>query len=146
LEEAIADCFGLLLLHAPTCEGSGFREDLAVGCFLGELLRYLLRGGTLFEDSAAAFLELSYLVTHGHIQLDHDRLLADPQDVTRGIRALCQELMRVVFHDGPNAARCFLSQHTNQSNPDNARVLAFVTRMAERSKDIPIDVALSFHT
>src|SRR5437764_1409402 len=92
-------------------------------CFLISLLRilarkwstsYIRRGPTWFPDSGAAFIELSYLLSHGSVSLieNGEKLAWDGDRLYNGMVALAGELINVILRADVERATALLANHS----------------------------------
>lgn len=131
LQEAIADVLGYLLVANGPWQ-QAFQINL-VECstiFLAELLRYMRRGPARFPDSGAAFIELSYLVSHGYVSLvaNGGKLAWDPHQLHDGMMALAGELAHVVLRADPERAAVLLAEHSFHPDHMLSNLLTRLTR------------------
>lgn len=93
LQEVSADVFGTLLLAQVWAGPLGLSRAEVVTYYLQECLRYVNRGLGHFPDSDGMYLQLSYLVQLGALQLEPGgRLVADTETVLAGLRSLARVL------------------------------------------------------
>lgn len=141
LGEVVADIFGYLLLTSPLmrAEFNLSEHDLALG-FLAEMLNYLRRDAILFPDSAAACLELNYLVQHGWVRVNEDLSLDwAAHKLQAGFEALALELLGEVLAGDADAARAFLGRYGAGSAhpPTNATVSPLLHALGYQLPHIP---------
>jgi hypothetical protein len=106
LQEAIADAYGSAMSFTDTwLELAGCSRDDMVAVYLAEALHYLRRGPWNWGDAGAASVELSFLATHGAIDVAADGTIAWETDkVVQGIHELCATLERDVVSAPEGAA------------------------------------------
>lgn len=95
LQEIAADVFGILILADVWAPHVGVDPADCVAYYLAECLRYLTRGLGHFPDSDGMFLQLSYFVQLGALELTGDdgvRLAGDTATVLAGLRSLARAL------------------------------------------------------
>jgi hypothetical protein len=99
MQEAVADVYGLLLALTPSwlsLAGLGAVDVAEV--FLAELLHYLRRGPWLYGDAGAAYLELSYLLAEGYVEMREDgRVHWEMERLHEGLRSLAKEMSKAVL-------------------------------------------------
>jgi hypothetical protein len=103
----VSDVYGLLLTLTPTWTTlTGMSAVDATDVFLAELLHYLRRGPWLYGDAGAAYVELSYLLANGHMELQPDgHVRWEMERLHEGMRALAREMARAVL-EPTNAEPC----------------------------------------
>jgi hypothetical protein len=106
LQEAIADAYGSAMSFTDTWLGlAGCTLDDMVAVYLAEALHYLRRGPWNWGDAGAASVELSFLATHGAIDVAPDGTIAwETGKVVEGIHKLCTTLERDVVSAPEGAA------------------------------------------
>jgi len=106
LQEAIADAFGSGMSFTSTwLELAGCSLDDMVAVYLAEALHYLRRGPWNWGDAGAASVELSFLATHGAIDVAADGTIGWETDrVVQGVHELCAMLERDVVSAPEGAA------------------------------------------
>lgn len=106
LQEAIADAYGSAMSFTQTwLELAGCSLDDMVAVYLAEALHYLRRGPWNWGDAGAASVELSFLATHGAIDVAPDGTIAwQTEDVVKGVHELCTTLERDVVSAPEGAA------------------------------------------
>ncbi|HEX4804787.1 MAG TPA: hypothetical protein VFU94_02705 [Conexibacter sp.] len=106
LQEAIADAYGSAMSFTDTWLGlAGCTLDDMVAVYLAEALHYLRRGPWNWGDAGAASVELSFLATHGAIDVAADGSIAwETGRVVEGIHKLCAALERDVVSAPEGAA------------------------------------------
>uniref|UniRef100_UPI003BABAD9F GNAT family N-acetyltransferase n=1 Tax=Stappia sp. TaxID=1870903 RepID=UPI003BABAD9F len=98
LQEVAADTFALVALADVLAPAAGHPAEEAVAYHLAECLRYVDRGLGLFPDGDGMYLQLSYLVSLGALELvpggegTPPRLCGDPEVVLAGFRSLARVL------------------------------------------------------
>jgi hypothetical protein len=95
LQEVAADVFGTLILADVWAERLGLAPADCVAYYLAECLRYVARGLGHFPDSDGMYLQLSYFVQLGALELvpgDGVRLVGDCETVLAGLRSLARVL------------------------------------------------------
>ena len=94
LQEAIADAYGSAMSFTDTwLELAGCTLDDMVAVYLAEALHYLRRHPRNWGDAGAASVELSFLATHGAIDVHPDGTISwETQRVVQGIHELCARL------------------------------------------------------
>ena len=96
LQEVAADTFALVALADVLAPAAGHTAGEAVAYHLAECLRYVDRGLGLFPDGDGMYLQLSYLVSLGALDLVPGgdavppRLSGDPEVVLAGFRSLAR--------------------------------------------------------
>lgn len=98
LQEAIADAYGTAMSLTDTwLELAGCTRDDMVAIYLAEALHYLRRHPRNWGDAGAASVELSFLATHGAIDVHPDGTISWETDkVVKGVHQLCATLERDV--------------------------------------------------
>jgi len=98
LQEAIADAYGSAMSFTDTwLELAGCSLDDMVAVYLYEALHYLRRHPRNWGDAGAASVELSFLATHGAIDVHPDGTISwETGKVVEGIHKLCTALERDV--------------------------------------------------
>ncbi len=98
LQEAIADAYGSAMAFTDTwLELAGCSLDDMVAVYLAEALHYLRRHPRNWGDAGAASVELSFLATHGAIDVHPDGTISwDTERVVEGVHRLCTTLERDV--------------------------------------------------
>jgi len=98
LQEAIADAYGSAMAFTDRwLELAGCSLDDMVAIYLAEALHYLRRHPRNWGDAGAASVELSFLATHGAIDVHPDGTISWETDrVVRGVHKLCAALERDV--------------------------------------------------
>jgi len=98
LQEAIADAYGSAMAFTDTwLELAGCSLDDMVAIYLAEALHYLRRHPRNWGDAGAASVELSFLATHGAIDVHPDGTISwETGKVVEGIHKLCAALERDV--------------------------------------------------
>ena len=106
LQEAIADAYGSAMSFTDTwLELAGCSLDDMVAVYLAEALHYLRRGPWNWGDAGAASVELSFLATHGAIDVAADGTISWETDrVVQGVHELCTTLERDVVSAPESAA------------------------------------------
>jgi hypothetical protein len=106
LQEAIADAYGSAMSFTDTwLELAGCSREDMVAVYLAEALHYLRRGPWNWGDAGAASVELSFLATHGAIDVAADGTIAwETERVVKGIQELCATLERDVVSAPEGAA------------------------------------------
>jgi len=106
LQEAIADAYGSAMSFTDTwLELAGCTLDDMVAVYLAEALHYLRRGPWNWGDAGAASVELSFLATHGAIDVHPDGTISwETERVVKGIHRLCAALERDVVSAPESAA------------------------------------------
>ncbi|MFD6422868.1 hypothetical protein [Streptomyces sp. NPDC060198] len=93
LQEVAADVFGILILADVWAPRLGIDPADCVAYYLAECLRYTDRGLGHFPDSDGMFLQLSYFVQLGALDLTGTpRLTGTPEVVLAGLRSLARVL------------------------------------------------------
>lgn len=93
LQEIAADVFGILILTEVWAPRLGIDPADCVAYYLSECLRYTDRGLGHFPDSDGMFLQLSYFVQLGALDLTGTpRLTGEPTVVLAGLRSLARVL------------------------------------------------------
>jgi hypothetical protein len=93
LQEVAADVFGILILADVWAPRLGIDPADCVAYYLAECLRYADRGLGHFPDSDGMFLQLSYFVQLGALDLTGTpRLTGEPEVVLAGLRSLARVL------------------------------------------------------
>jgi hypothetical protein len=94
LQEAIADAYGSAMSFTDTWLGlAGCSLDDMVAIYLAEALHYLRRGPWNWGDAGAASIELSFLATHGGIDVHADGTISwETERVVSCIHELCGRL------------------------------------------------------
>jgi len=106
LQEAIADAYGSAMSFTDRWLGlAGCSLDDMVAMYLAEALHYLRRGPWNWGDAGAASVELSFLATHGAIDVAADGTIAwETERVVKGVHELCTVLERDVVSAPEGAA------------------------------------------
>jgi hypothetical protein len=106
LQEAIADAYGSAMSFTDTWLGlAGCSLDDMVAVYLAEALHYLRRHPRNWGDAGAASVELSFLATHGAIDVHPDGTISWETDrVVKGVHKLCATLEREVVSAPEGAA------------------------------------------
>jgi hypothetical protein len=106
LQEAIADAYGSAMAFTDTwLELAGCSLDDMVAVYLAEALHYLRRHPRNWGDAGAASVELSFLATHGAIDVHPDGTISWETDkVVKGVHQLCTTLERDVVSAPESAA------------------------------------------
>jgi hypothetical protein len=107
MQEALADIYGLLLALTPSWLSlAGLGAVDVADVFLAELLHYLRRGPWLYGDAGAGYLELSYLLAEGYVEMGDDgRVHWELERLHEGVRSLAKEMARAVL-EPTDAERC----------------------------------------
>jgi hypothetical protein len=94
LQEAIADVYGfLLIISEPWLRIAGVSRLEMCATHIAEMLHYMRRGPHHYGDPGAAYVELSYLATHGFIEINADGTISwNEEDFIRGMTALAGAL------------------------------------------------------
>jgi hypothetical protein len=143
LQEAVADVYGFLLSLTPQWQSVGkFSRDSFCGVYIAELLHYLRRGPWLFGDAGAAYLELTFLLEHGYLQISpkNGRIVWEAAAFCDGMQALARVLAGDVVgaHDA-NGARLLVEQYGwGGEHPASAHVLEALQRQLG---DVPTSLA-----
>ncbi|HXR31330.1 MAG TPA: hypothetical protein VN752_09340 [Solirubrobacterales bacterium] len=94
LQEAIANVYGFLLtISEPwlTIAGTDRREMCAT--HMAEMLHYMRRGPWHYGDCGSAYVELSFLVENGFVEIDAEGTVSwSEEEVCRGMTALASAL------------------------------------------------------
>jgi hypothetical protein len=106
LQEAIADAYGSAMAFTDTwLELADCSLDDMVAVYLAEALHYLRRHPRNWGDAGAASVELSFLATHGAIDVHPDGTISwETNKVVKGIHQLCGALERDVVSAPEGAA------------------------------------------
>jgi hypothetical protein len=98
LQEAIADAYGSAMSFTDTwLKLAGCSLDDMVAVYLAEALHYLRRHPRNWGDAGAASVELSFLATHGAIDVHPDGTISwETDNVVKGVHKLCTTLERDV--------------------------------------------------
>ncbi|MBS1869618.1 MAG: hypothetical protein JSS99_08140 [Actinobacteria bacterium] len=106
LQEAIADAYGSAMAFTDTWLGlAGCSLDDMVAVYLAEALHYLRRHPRNWGDAGAASVELSFLATHGAIDVHPDGTISwETERVVEGVHKLCAALERDVVSAPEGAA------------------------------------------
>lgn len=96
LGEVLADVFGYLLVESYEAKNNEIEFEFEYG-FVAEMLGYLSRDLLAFYDSAAAYIEMSFLLDGGFIRIDGGRLVWQPGDISAGIYQLAKILHQSVL-------------------------------------------------
>ncbi len=106
LQEAIADAYGSAMAFTDTwLELAGCSLDDMVAVYLAEALHYLRRHPRNWGDAGAASVELSFLATHGAIDVHPDGTISwETERVVQGVHKLCTTLERDVVSAPESAA------------------------------------------
>lgn len=98
LQEAIADAYGSAMAFTDTwLKLADCSLDDMVAIYLAEALHYLRRHPRNWGDAGAASVELSFLATHGAIDVHRDGTISWETDkVVKGVHELCATLERDV--------------------------------------------------
>ncbi|MEQ8968285.1 MAG: hypothetical protein RID91_20875 [Azospirillaceae bacterium] len=124
MQETLADVFGFLLIaQGPWTETVELDCRVAATTFLTEMLRYLRRGETYFPDSGAAFLELAYLVDHGHVIIDWQAgtIATSVERLVAGCRDLARTLATTALANDEPSTRDFLATYGLAGRAEFAR-------------------------
>lgn len=107
MQEAVADVYGLLLALTPSWLSlAGLSAVDVADVFLAELLHYLRRGPWLYGDAGAAYLELSWLLGEGYVQMGEDgRVHWEMERLHEGMLSLAREMAKAVLEPS-DAERC----------------------------------------
>jgi hypothetical protein len=99
MQEAVSDVYGLLLTLTPTWTAlTGLSPVDIADVFLAELLHYLRRGPWLYGDAGAAYVELSYLLANGFMELRPDGHVEwEMERLHEGMRSLAREMAATVL-------------------------------------------------
>jgi len=94
MQEAIADAYGSAMAFTDTwLELAGCSLDDMVAVYLAEALHYLRRHPRNWGDAGAASVELSFLATHGAIEVHPDGTISwETERVVEGVHKLCAAL------------------------------------------------------
>jgi len=106
LQEAIADAYGSAMSFTDTwLKLAGCSLDDMVAVYLAEALHYLRRHPRNWGDAGAASVELSFLATHGAIDVHPDGTISwETERVVKGVHQLCTTLERDVVSAPESAA------------------------------------------
>jgi hypothetical protein len=106
LQEAIADAYGSAMSFTDTWLAlAGCSRDDMVAVYLAEALHYLRRHPRNWGDAGAASVELSFLATHGAIDVHGDGTISwEAERVVEGVHELCATLERDVVSAPEGAA------------------------------------------
>ncbi|WP_369171295.1 hypothetical protein AB5J49_26810 [Streptomyces sp. R28] len=119
LQEVAADVFGILILADVWAPRLGIDPADCVAYYLAECLRYTDRGLGHFPDSDGMFLQLSYLVQLGALELtDSPRLTGRPDVVLAGLRSLARVLADTLLAtDAGRAVRLYENYGPSTAGP-----------------------------
>jgi hypothetical protein len=94
LQEAIANVYGFLLtISEPWLAISGASRLDFCATHMAEMLHYMRRGPWHYGDCGSAYLELSFLVENGFVEIDADgHVIWSEEGVCRGMTALASAL------------------------------------------------------
>lgn len=141
MQEAVADVYGLLLALSPSwlsLAGLGAVDVLDV--FLAELLHYLRRGPWLYGDAGAAYLELSYLLAEGYVEMAADgRVHWEMERLHEGVRGLAKEMAEAVL-EPTDAERCKRLVAT-YGWPAKTPAVQVLTRLRSELRGVPSALA-----
>jgi len=143
LQEALADVIGYLAVAGGPWQSEFETDRAAAGSmFFAEMLRYMQRGTGLFPDSDAAFLELSYLSTHGYVEIDatSGRVAWEPDGLHAGIEALARELVAILDTDVART-EALVAAHLPG---DDAPLVSWWASLDALTSDVP--TTLAYHT
>lgn len=129
LQEVCADVFGALVLAEVWAERVGLEPRAAVSYYLAESLRYVNRGLGSFPDSDGMFLQLSYLLHVGALEVtDAGKLRGHPEAVLAGLRSLARVLADAVL-DG--RAEPAITLHETFGPPAGGPLTTVLDRVAD---------------
>lgn len=117
LGEVMADVYGYLLISTPRVltEFNLDAGDLACS-FLAEMMNYLRREARFFPDSAAAGIELNFLIEHGYIHLNEDLSLEwSSGGLQNGFTHLARDFAEEVLGGDLGRIAAFISRYDLQS-------------------------------
>lgn len=144
LEEALADCFGLLILlgsKTRALHGSSRQDRLAA--FFGEMLRYLGRGHGVFQDSDAALLELAFFTEQGAISWQRNELTVDVDRITAATTELARLLGRGVLGNDFELLKSLSARYLAAGGESARAVLHHVKALNTRCRDLPTSTTYS---
>ena len=107
LQETAADVFGALVLADVWAGPLGLAPADVITYYLAECLRYTSRGLGLFPDSDGMFLQLTYYLRVGALELVDGRLVGEPAVVLAGLRSLARVLADVLLAGRAEPALAF---------------------------------------
>ncbi|HEY7952174.1 MAG TPA: hypothetical protein VID70_04250 [Solirubrobacteraceae bacterium] len=141
MQEAVADVYGLLLALTPSWLSlAGLSAVDVVDVFLAELLHYLRRGPWLYGDAGAAYLELSYLLAKGYVEMQDDgRVHWEMERLHEGMRSLAKEMARAVL-EPTDAERCKRLVAT-YGWPAKTPAVQVLTRLQSELRGVPSALA-----
>jgi len=141
MQEAVADVYGLLLALTPSWLSlAGLSAVDVADVFLAELLHYLRRGPWLHGDAGAAYLELSYLLAEGYIELQPDgHVKWEMEGLHEGMRSLAKEMAKAVLE--PSDAEPCKRLVASYGWPAKTPAAAVLTRLQGELRGIPSALA-----
>lgn len=140
IAEAVADCYGYLLLTSERALAvSGAEHELGMYCFIGEMLRYIARGPSRYHDSGAAWLELGFLVRHGYVTLRGGRLDFSLQSFHDGMIELVRCLNRSALTGDIEKLGLLLNMYLDEGG-EGSRGLAPIPLLLQDNTYIPLDI------
>lgn len=144
LEEALADCFGLLiLLGSKTRALQTLSQHDRLAPFLGEMLRYLGRGRGVFQDSDAALLEVAYFTEYGAIDWHGNELTVDVEKITSATIELARLLSRAVLAHDEQLLKNLSARYLSADGESARAVLHNVRTLNTRCRDLPTSTTYS---
>ena len=94
LQEAIANVYGFLLtITEPWLAIAGTNRLEMCATHMAEMLHYMRRGPWHYGDCGSAYVELSFLVENGFVEIDAEgRISWSEEELCRGMTALASAL------------------------------------------------------
>lgn len=120
-QEVLADCFGFLFALSDEWQNHmSLRTDIQCQIFTAELVRYLKRGCSLYPDSGAAFIELSYLYKYGFVQIDFDKsiITTSNNNIINGFTALAKTLYDTILTNNERKIYEFYNSFSWEANKE----------------------------
>jgi hypothetical protein len=141
MQEAVADVYGLLLALTPSWTTlAGLSAVDVAEVFLAELLHYLRRGPWLYGDAGAAYLELSYLLAEGYVEMQEDgRVHWELERLHEGMRSLAKEMATAVLE--PTDAEACKRLVAAYGWPAKTPAVQVLTRLQTDLRGIPSALA-----
>lgn len=146
LEEALADCLGLLILvgcRVRALQPLTLRECIMP--FLGEMLRYVGRGQGVFQDSDAALLELSFLMEREAVTWNGNRLTVHPERLLVGVKELAQLLTRGILRHDAALLRTIHDRYLTPRGSASAGARALQSLLFAGCRDLPTSTTYTTH-
>ncbi len=136
LDELKADLVSVAAMATPSWQKlTDIQLEEGLRFYVAEMLRYLTRDRHQFFDSASAFMQVTFLVEHGWLDIEENRLVADVESVATGLTYMLKDLQQMA-QGGSKELRTLL-RHYLIDGPGVAPVARLTEAMMQSSRDIP---------